>query len=405
MISATVDLYISTSVRQKESADGATFGPIADKIWDKGSKKGIPGFEISREICWREDLKITEVSPGVYSGEFEALLPFFYVEMKPDERFPGSNTDALFCGKQMSPIDLGKIFDSTIMRLVNHRPSDIDDQMDEIKTWTATKLCDSVKRFENEDNTITALELLQGISPAVTVVILDAYKHLETNFSKSTKTINKIKLAGKTLKFTAVAYALCVVVGMLVLSQTMKTGTPYAVNWDVVGFGDMARGYVDLIDQDFYERKGFAWASVSSSHPWTDGAFASDKSFYFHASGLAVILTLFIRLFLSGPKPWKLVTWSLVLVFSVFVAAGVVLHAYGLPEDVYYVFPDDYSLGQMDMLKSELLGTLVMIPELMMLSVAIAYRRIRKGQDDKIKSTLSELKSESLKKKLGYSKA
>ena len=172
MISATVDLYISTSVRQKESADGATFGPIADKIWDKGSKKGIPGFEISREICWREDLKITEVSPGVYSGEFEALLPFFYVEMKPDERFPGSNTDALFCGKHMSP--------------------------------------------------------------AVSVAILDAYKHLEKNFSESTKTISRMKLAAKTLKFTAIAYALCVVVGMLVLSQTMKTGGALRRQWSQV---------------------------------------------------------------------------------------------------------------------------------------------------------------------------
>ena len=113
-----------------------------------------------------------------------------------------------------------------------------------------------------------------------------------------------------------------------------------------------------------------------------------------------------ISAFLSGPKPWSNMERALIFLLSYVLGGAVTLQVtWLLPQESYYVFSDGYSFNFVGALLSELLGVLPMLPEVVMISAILAYRRIRKYQQDGVRKALDEISSPTLKKQLGFSSA
>jgi hypothetical protein len=114
---------------------------------------------------------MNEVSPGVYQGDFDGKLPFYFVDMEPDARFGGPETTTIFTGTHFYPLSLGYIFDTTVHKLVEHGARDVTTDKEDIRMWTASKRGNAVHEKELSYGGKTALEQVSGISSNVREIL------------------------------------------------------------------------------------------------------------------------------------------------------------------------------------------------------------------------------------------
>lgn len=381
-LTGKINLTLEHSVQV--AADDERLRALASDVYTHGLDGRLPDFDPGVQMDWADNLVTNEVAPGTWESHFDGQMPFYFVDMRPDARFAGPTTTTIFAGRKFRPVSLGYIFDTTVHSLVTNDAGNILTGTDDIRQWASTTLGESIHGNPMKK---TWLEAVTGISARARRTLMEGYDALAEKLKEPTKYIDLRDYFRKVFTYSAVGYVCCVAIGVIVLLMSASQGTPFAINWDIVGLGSVIQAGTELV-------------KVTAS-----GGLFSGNGIPFLAAAIivGVVGALVIAKLLSGPKPWSKWKTLMVFLFSYSVFGGFVgFAALLLPQEVYYVFPENTSIGFLSALLSELLGVLAMTPDLLFVSALLAYARVRKQQDESIGVSLAEIGSSTMTQRMGF---